>query len=95
MRPKKIPLRKCVACQEMIPKKTLIRIVRTPEGEILLDPTGKAAGRGAYVCAKVDCFNLAKKRNSFERALQTKVSDQVYEELTNRFQLLGVNTDGS
>ncbi|WP_025028663.1 RNase P modulator RnpM [Caldalkalibacillus mannanilyticus] len=95
MRQKKIPMRKCVACQEMIPKKSLIRIVRTPESQILLDPTGKASGRGAYVCANIECFTLAKKRNSFERALQTKISDEIYDELCTRFQLLGVQKDES
>ncbi len=61
MRPRKVPLRKCVACQEMMPKKELIRIVRTPDGAILIDLTGKKAGRGAYLCGKVSCFKLAKK----------------------------------
>jgi predicted RNA-binding protein YlxR (DUF448 family) len=95
MRPKKIPLRKCVACQEMIPKKSLIRIVRTPEAEFKLDPTGKASGRGAYVCTKMECFTLAKKKRAFERAFQTKLEDQVYDDLLHRFHLLGVDTSES
>jgi predicted RNA-binding protein YlxR (DUF448 family) len=89
MRPKKISMRKCVACQEMIPKKSLIRIVRTPESSIQLDSTGKASGRGAYICAKADCFILAKKKNSFDRALQAKVSEEVYQDLVERLRLVG------
>lgn len=81
MLPKKVPYRKCVACQEMMPKKTLIRIVRTPDAETNVDLTGKASGRGAYLCANLDCLLLAKKKNSLARALKTKISDQVYEQL--------------
>ncbi len=65
MKTKKIPLRKCVACQEMMPKKQLIRIVKTPEDEVLIDLTGKKSGRGAYLCGKESCFKLALKKPSF------------------------------
>jgi predicted RNA-binding protein YlxR (DUF448 family) len=81
VRVRKIPMRKCIACQEMKPKKSLIRIVRTPEHEILLDPTGKKSGRGAYLCASVECFQLAKKRKSLDRALKVKVDDEVYAQM--------------
>lgn len=81
MRPKKIPQRKCIACEEMRPKKELIRIVRTPESEVKLDLTGKASGRGAYLCAQLSCYQLAKKKGSLDRSLKTKVTDDVYTEL--------------
>jgi predicted RNA-binding protein YlxR (DUF448 family) len=90
MKSKKIPLRKCVACQEMMPKKSLIRIVKTPEAEIQLDSTGKASGRGAYICSKTECFTLARKKNSIERALKSKVTDEVYQQLDTQFAKLGV-----
>lgn len=93
MKSKKLPLRKCVACQEMILKKSLIRLVRTPEGEIKLDPTGKASGRGAYICSKTACFVLARKKNSLERALKSKVTEEVYQQLDIQFAKLGVQQD--
>ncbi|MDB4868515.1 MAG: YlxR family protein [Cohnella sp.] len=81
MKPRKIPQRKCVACQEMMPKKELIRVVRSPEGDILIDLTGKKPGRGAYLCGKVSCFKLAKKSKAFERALKAPVSPDIYDRL--------------
>lgn len=95
MKSKKIPLRKCVACQDMMPKKSLLRLVRTPESEIKLDPTGKASGRGAYICSKAECFALARKKNSIERALKSKVTDEVYQQLEIQFAKLGVQQDGN
>ena len=85
MRPRKVPLRKCVACQEMRPKKELIRIVRTPDGEVGIDLTGKKAGRGAYLCGKVSCFKLAKKSKALDRALKTPVGEPIYDQLENEF----------
>lgn len=85
MRPRKIPQRKCVACQEMMPKKELIRIVRSPQGEIQIDLTGKKPGRGAYLCGKVACFKLAKKSKAFERALKTPVGVDIYDRLESDF----------
>lgn len=81
MRQRKVPLRKCVASQEMFPKKELIRVVRTPDNEIQIDPTGKKSGRGAYVCAKEEHVELAKKKKALDRALKTKVGEEVYERL--------------
>ena len=82
---KKIPTRKCVGCGEMKEKKELIRIVRTPEGEILLDATGKANGRGAYICNNVECFRKAVKNKGLERSLKSSipadVSPQIEKEL--------------
>lgn len=84
-----------MACQDMMPKKSLLRLVRTPELEIKLDPTGKASGRGAYICSKAECFALARKKNSIERALKSKVTDEVYQQLEIQFAKLGVQQDGN
>lgn len=85
MRPRKVPLRKCVACQEMKPKKELIRVVRTPEEEVLIDLSGKKAGRGAYLCGKVSCFKLAKKSRALDRALKQTVGMEIYDQLEQDF----------
>ena len=75
---KKVPLRKCLGCDEMIGKKGLLRIVRSKEGEISLDLTGKKSGRGAYICKDIQCFEKARKRKAFERSLKCKIPDEVY-----------------
>lgn len=85
MRPRKVPLRKCVACQQMKPKKELIRVVRTPDEAILIDLTGKKAGRGAYLCGKVSCFKLAKKSKALDRALKQPVAAEIYDQLEHDF----------
>jgi Predicted nucleic-acid-binding protein implicated in transcription termination len=85
LRTRKIPQRKCVACQEMMPKKELIRIVRSPQGDIQIDLTGKKPGRGAYLCGKTSCFKLAKKSKAFERALKTPVEPEIYDKLEADF----------
>ena len=76
MQQRRIPLRQCGGCGEMKPKSELVRVVRSPEGEISLDPTGRKNGRGSYICRSVDCFNMAVKRKSFERAFGQKLSDE-------------------
>jgi len=83
VRVKKVPLRMCVGCREMKPKKELIRIVRTPEEKIAIDPTGKRAGRGAYVCPNRVCVQKAIKARSIERALQCSLAKEVIEDLMN------------
>ncbi|AWB44339.1 DUF448 domain-containing protein [Paenibacillus sp. CAA11] len=85
MKSKKIPLRKCVACQEMMPKKQLIRVVKTPEGEIMIDLTGKKSGRGAYLCGSEACFRLAQKNRALDRALKAQVQPEIYEQLAREF----------
>lgn len=85
MKQRKIPLRKCVACQEMMPKRDLIRIVKTPEDEILIDLKGKKSGRGAYLCGKVSCFKLAKKSKALDRALKHAVGADIYDQLEQDF----------
>ncbi|MDR3592802.1 MAG: YlxR family protein [Negativicutes bacterium] len=81
MKPKKIPQRMCVGCQIMKTKKELLRIVRTPEGAVVLDTTGKKAGRGAYLCNSGECLAKAMKGKRLERALQHAVDPDVYEQL--------------
>ena len=78
MKTRKIPLRKCTGCQEMKSKKELIRVVRSPEGEISIDFTGKKSGRGAYICPSADCLEMAIRRKGLERSLDVPISDEVY-----------------
>jgi predicted RNA-binding protein YlxR (DUF448 family) len=82
---KKIPLRKCVGCQEMKPKRELIRIVYNQTlGTVDLDPTGKKPGRGAYICRNVQCLTPARKKKALDRSLKTSVSDAIYETLAQQ-----------
>jgi predicted RNA-binding protein YlxR (DUF448 family) len=78
---KKIPLRKCVATNEMKPKKDMIRVVRSKDGEVSIDPTGRKSGRGAYLSRDKEAILLAKKKNVLSNHLETKVDDSVYDEL--------------
>lgn len=71
----------CTGCREMKPKKELLRVVRPPEGEIHVDRTGKASGRGAYICAQVECLHKAQKAKTLERALEKAMDAAVYEQL--------------
>ena len=79
MKPKKIPMRMCLGCNEMKPKKELIRVVKSPESEISLDFTGKKSGRGAYICRSVECFNKARKGRRLEKAFSCKIDAGVYD----------------
>ena len=81
MQKKKIPLRKCVGCNEQKPKKELIRIVRTKEGEMSVDFTGKAHGRGAYICHDHECLKKAEKKKSLNRAFGCAVNQDIFEKL--------------
>ena len=81
MKPKKIPMRMCVGCREMKPKRELIRVVRGPEGDVSLDPTGKKPGRGAYVCRNQACLGRAIKQKQLERQLEVQLGEEVAEEL--------------
>lgn len=81
MREKKIPLRKCSGCGEMKPKKELIRVVRSPEGEIALDLTGRKAGRGAYVCPSLSCLQAARKAHRLERSFGCAIPSEVYDRM--------------
>lgn len=79
MKPKKIPMRMCVGCREMKPKKELVRVVKSPEGEISVDFTGKKSGRGAYICRSNECFSKAKKARCLEKAFSCRIDDSIYE----------------
>ncbi len=90
MKQRKVPLRMCVGCQEMKPKKELIRIVRTPESEVILDSSGKKSGRGVYICPQKECLQKAIKSNRLEKNLQHPIS----EEVMNRLKIgLGYDTN--
>ena len=77
MKPKKIPMRMCVGCREMKPKRELIRVVRSPEGEVSMDPVGKKPGRGAYVCRNPECLKRAIKQHQLERQLEVQLTAEV------------------
>lgn len=76
---RKVPLRKCMGCNEMKPKKELVRVVRSPEGEVSLDLTGRRPGRGAYVCHNIDCLVKARKAKRIDRILECGIPDEVYD----------------
>ena len=81
MKVKKIPLRMCTGCMEMKPKKELIRIVKTPEGEVCVDLTGKKSGRGAYICKCIECLEKSFKAKRLSRNLDTPISEEIYDKL--------------
>ena len=81
MKNKKIPMRMCTGCGEMFDKRTLVRVVKSPDGEISLDLTGKKSGRGAYVCRNAECLKKARKKKAFERAFDVKIDDEVYDRM--------------
>lgn len=78
---KKIPQRQCVGCREMKEKRELIRVVKSPEGEISLDFKGKKPGRGAYLCPNAECLKRARKTRALERAFETAITPELYEAL--------------
>lgn len=84
---KKVPMRMCTACREMKPKRDLLRVVKTCDGEIKIDATGKLNGRGAYICKSKECFDKARKTNALARAFETRVSEDVYIQLETELML--------
>ncbi len=78
---KKIPERKCTGCGERFPKKELLRVVRSPEGEISVDTTGKKNGRGVYICKNAECFKKVRKGDKLSKNLEIKVSDEIYSQI--------------
>nr|WP_027870182.1 YlxR family protein [[Eubacterium] cellulosolvens] len=78
---RKVPMRKCVGCNEKKEKKELIRILRTPEGEVVLDESGRSNGRGAYICRDASCLEKARKNRGLTRSLGMEIPDEVYERL--------------
>ena len=81
MKEKKLPMRKCALCGEQKTKSALIRVVRTPEGEVLLDRTGKQNGRGVYMCRSVDCLKKARKSGRLASSLSCVIPEDIYDEL--------------
>ncbi len=86
---KKIPQRQCMGCRERKEKREMIRVVRSPEGEISLDFRGKAPGRGAYICPKMDCLKRAIKAKSLERSLDTAIPEEIYARLEQEMEANG------
>lgn len=86
MKQRKIPMRMCLGCQEMKPKKELIRVVKNKDNDISVDFTGKKSGRGAYVCRSIACFEKARKAKRFERAFEAPISDEVYDTLKQQLE---------
>jgi len=81
MKTRKLPQRMCAGCKEQKLKKELVRVVRSPEGEISLDLTGKKSGRGAYICRSLDCLKQARKARRLERSLSCKIPEEVYDQM--------------
>lgn len=86
---KKIPMRQCLGCREMKPKKELIRVVRSPEGDISLDFMGKAPGRGAYICPDAQCLKKAVRARALEKAFSAQIPEEVYEKLNEEMERAG------
>ena len=85
---KKIPMRKCVGCQEMKSKKEMIRVIKTAEDEFLLDATGRKNGRGAYVCPSRECLEKAVRNKGLERSFKQAIPKEVYEALEKEMEAL-------
>lgn len=85
---KKIPLRQCVGCGEMKGKKEMMRVLRTADGDICLDTTGKKNGRGAYLCRSGECLKAARKNKGLERSFKMSIPDEVYDSLEKEFENL-------
>ncbi len=79
--PKKIPMRTCLGCETVRPKREMLRIVRTPDGQVEIDPTGKKAGRGAYLCPKADCIRQAIRKKKLSKVFDAEISPSIIEEL--------------
>lgn len=82
---KKIPLRQCVGCMEMKEKKSMMRVLKTPEGDFVLDTTGKKNGRGAYLCKTLECLQKAQKNKGLERSFKMSLSNDIYAGLEKEF----------
>jgi len=81
---RKIPQRMCVGCREMKDKRMLIRVVRTPQGDIDLDPTGKKSGRGAYICPNINCLEQAIKGKRIQNALEAEIPEEIFARLREK-----------
>lgn len=88
MKERKVPMRMCVGCREMKPKKELLRLVRSPEGTVSLDPTGRKPGRGAYVCFSAECLKKAIRQKQLERAFECALGEDVHASLLAQMEAL-------
>ena len=88
MKPRKIPQRQCVGCRTMYDKRELLRVVKSPEGDISLDPGGKKSGRGAYVCRSAACLKKAQKSKALDRALEVTIPEEVYAALQQQMEVV-------
>ena len=86
VKPRKIPQRQCVGCRTMYDKRDLLRVVKSPEGEISLDATGKKSGRGAYVCRSAECLKKAQRSKALERALEIAIPEEIYAALQQQME---------
>ena len=86
VKPKKIPMRQCLGCNEHKPKKEMLRVLRTPEGEILLDFTGKKSGRGAYICYDAKCLKKARKSKRIDNNLGVNITDDIYDRMESELE---------
>ena len=84
---KKIPQRQCMGCRERMDKRSLIRVVRTPDGSVCLDFSGKMAGRGAYICPKAECLKKAQKSKALDRSLEVTIPQEVYDRLEREIEV--------
>ena len=92
-KPRKTPVRSCISCRTAGDKRALLRFVRDAQGEVSLDPSGKAPGRGAYVCPNMDCFKDARRKHRLNSALKVALTDDDYARLEDEFQSFVVKTD--
>ena len=88
VKPRKIPQRQCVGCRTMYDKRDLLRVVKSPEGEITLDASGKKSGRGAYVCRSTECLKKAQKSKALDRALEVTIPEEVYAALQQQMEVV-------
>ena len=88
VKPRKVPMRMCVGCREMKPKVQLLRVVKPSEGDAHIDRSGKAQGRGAYVCPKLECLRKARKSRALERNLEAQIGDGVFDQLEAQIALI-------
>ncbi len=86
---RKVPLRQCIGCGEMKNKKDMLRVIKTPEGEILLDATGRKNGRGAYICPSMECMKKAVKSRGLDWSFKTAIPQEVYESLEKEMESIG------
>ncbi len=93
-KPRKIPMRMCVGCREMKPKAQLLRVVKPQDGDAHIDRTGKAQGRGAYVCGQIECLRKAQKSRALERALDARIEADVFAQLEAQIEALPAPDEG-